>query len=99
MSEKKIKTRIQQKHDTEANWYAAGRGRNPFIPMIGELIIYDIDDNYHYTKGGGKCTIGIAICSIDVRRKGYATSALKTFIYYLMSKGIYEIYTYGRYAF
>lgn len=41
MSEKKIKTRIQQKHDTAANWYAAGTGSNPFVPMIGELIVYD----------------------------------------------------------
>jgi len=60
MAEKKIKTRIQQKHDTEANWLAAGTGSNPFIPMIGELIVYDIDDKYNYERtkvGDGKTPV------------------------------------------
>jgi hypothetical protein len=39
MAEKKIKTRIQQKHDLEANWLKA----TSFVPMAGELIIYDIE--------------------------------------------------------
>jgi hypothetical protein len=37
MSEKKIKTRIQHKHDSKVNWSAA----SGFIPLPGELIIYD----------------------------------------------------------
>lgn len=43
-------TRIQHKHDTEANWIRASRATNPFIPLLGEIIFYDADDNYHYTR-------------------------------------------------
>ena len=39
MSDKKLKTRIQLKHDLEVNWNKA----DSFIPMAGELIIYDIE--------------------------------------------------------
>ena len=39
MSEKKIKTRLQNKHDFESNWIIAGV--NGFTPLAGELIIYD----------------------------------------------------------
>lgn len=38
-TEKQLKTRLIQKHDTEANWNKATN----FIPKDGELIIYDID--------------------------------------------------------
>lgn len=40
---KTINARLQQKHDIEANWDKA----TGFIPMIGEIIVYDkeIDDN------------------------------------------------------
>lgn len=44
MSEKKLSSRIQQKHDTEANWLKATN----FTPRAGELIIYDVD-NMHST--------------------------------------------------
>ncbi len=60
---------------------------------IGGCSFYKIDDNFIFTKGEGKCAIGIGICSVNARRKGYATSAMKLFIYYLMSKGYYEFYT------
>ncbi|WP_346938418.1 GNAT family protein [uncultured Clostridium sp.] len=60
---------------------------------IGGCNSYNIDSNYKYTKGHGKCTIGIDICSVNARGKGYATSALKLFIYYLMSNGFNEFYT------
>ncbi len=43
MSEKKVKTRIQQKHDIEANWIKANNSSTPFVPMAGEIIIYDIE--------------------------------------------------------
>jgi hypothetical protein len=43
MSEKKVKTRIQQKHDIEANWITADE--HGFTPMAGELIIYDIESD------------------------------------------------------
>ena len=39
MTTKNIKGRIQHKHDVEANWQLATN----FIPMIGELIVYDPD--------------------------------------------------------
>ena len=41
MANKNIYSRIQLKHDTEANWIKAEN----FIPLIGEIIIYDIDEN------------------------------------------------------
>lgn len=45
-SEKEIKTRIVHKHDIEANWAKAIN----FIPKEGELIIYDPDGEYAYTR-------------------------------------------------
>jgi hypothetical protein len=36
---KNIKTRIQNKHDLEVNWLRA----ESFIPLQGELIVYDIE--------------------------------------------------------
>lgn len=39
MAQKKVKTRIQQKHDIEANWITASRAG--FVPLKGEIIIYD----------------------------------------------------------
>lgn len=48
-----INSRIIHKHDTEANWNKA----TSFIPKQGEIIIYDIDDNYTYERfkiGDGK---------------------------------------------
>lgn len=46
MSEKNLKTRIVHKHDTETNWDKA----TAFIPKQGELIIYDVDENYSYER-------------------------------------------------
>ena len=46
MSNKRIKTRIIQKHATEVNWAKAIN----FIPLQGEVIVYDIDDNYNYER-------------------------------------------------
>lgn len=43
---KKIQTRIQNKHDVEANWKLA----TGFKPLPGELIIYDEDENYSYKR-------------------------------------------------
>lgn len=48
--ELRVKGRIQNKHDTEAGWYAAGTAANPFIPLDGELIIYDPDSFYTYKR-------------------------------------------------
>lgn len=52
----KIKTRIQNKHDVEANWVQAVN----FIPMAGEVIVYDQDGNYDKPRikiGDGQTTI------------------------------------------
>lgn len=55
-NEKNIKSRIEHKHDTEANWKKAVN----FVPRAGELIIYDPDNNYNYARikiGDGKSTV------------------------------------------
>lgn len=46
MAEKTLRTRIQMKTDTEANWLRATN----FIPKNGEIIIYAIDENYSYQR-------------------------------------------------
>lgn len=46
MTEKTIKTRVVNKHDVEANWLRAEN----FVPLHGELIIYDVDDTHPYER-------------------------------------------------
>ena len=46
MAEKNFKSRIIHKHDSEENWEKA----TGFIPMQGEIIVYDIDANYDYER-------------------------------------------------
>lgn len=56
MPEKNIQSRIQHKHDTEANWNKT----TDFIPKDGEIIIYDKDENYNYERfkiGNGETLI------------------------------------------
>ena len=53
--EKNIKSRIQHKHDTEANWQKAEN----FVPLIGEIIVYDpdtINENSRIKIGDGITT-------------------------------------------
>jgi hypothetical protein len=45
-TEKRMNTRVQLKNDIEANWNLA----TGFTPRDGELIIYDIDENYTYPR-------------------------------------------------
>lgn len=47
-----IKSRIQLKNDTEANWNKAGPKDNSpgFIPLKGELIIYSADDAHPFFR-------------------------------------------------
>lgn len=58
MAEKKIKTRIQCKHDTHVNWKKAGS----FVPYDGELIVYhnsaDTESSTNYIEGNTKFKIG-----------------------------------------
>lgn len=42
MATKSIKTRIQSKHAIEADWVKA----TGFVPLAGELIIYDVDEKH-----------------------------------------------------
>lgn len=51
------KLRIRQKHDTEANWLKA----TTFVPLDGELIIYDVDDTHstpRFKVGDGIQVVG-----------------------------------------
>lgn len=41
-----IFTRMIQKHDKESEWLKA----IDFIPLSGEIIVYDEDDNYNYKR-------------------------------------------------
>lgn len=45
-NEKILNSRLQQKHDIEANWIKATN----FRPKPGEIIIYDADENYPYPR-------------------------------------------------
>lgn len=47
-----IKSRIQLKNDTEANWNKAGPkdGSQGFIPLRGELIIYSADETHPFFR-------------------------------------------------
>lgn len=55
-TERTLKTRVILKHDTEANWNKA----TTFVPKKGEVIIYDPDDTYSYSRqkiGDGEKTV------------------------------------------
>ena len=45
-TEKNVNVRVIFKHDTEANWNSATN----FVPKKGELILYDPDKTYDYTR-------------------------------------------------
>jgi hypothetical protein len=57
MAEKSIKTRIINKHDTEAEWNKI----KDKVPKKGELIIYDADSTYKYER----FKIGDGVTSIE----------------------------------
>ena len=53
----KIDTRIRHKHDTAENWAKA----TSFIPLLGELIVYDPDASFSYCRvkmGDGVNVVG-----------------------------------------
>ena len=64
-----IKTRIQLKSDTEANWNKAGPKENStgFVPLAGELIIYSADNAHPFSrlKVGDGITNVVALPFID----------------------------------
>lgn len=47
MVENYVDVRHIQKHETEANWLALAPN---FIPKRGEIIVYDVDENYNYER-------------------------------------------------
>lgn len=60
-----IKTRIKNKHDTEANWALAEN----FKPYAGEVIVYDVDANHAYPRfkvGDGVTVVANLPFSTDV---------------------------------
>lgn len=82
MAEKRLNTRIIHKHETEANWLLATN----FIPMQGEIIIYDIDSTHTYERvkvGDGK-TLVSALPFVDANKvdkvsgKGLSTNDYTT---------------------
>ena len=79
MNEKMFNTRIIHKHDIEANWAKALN----FIPKQGELIVYDIDENYNYERvkiGDGVTTVSNLpfIISEEIATKDYVESLFQT---------------------
>lgn len=46
MASKTFNGRIIHKHDIESNWNLAVN----FIPMQGEIIIYDVDETHEYER-------------------------------------------------
>lgn len=56
MAERILSTRVVQKHDLESNWNSTN-----FIPKQGEIIVYDVDDNYNYER----LKIGDGITSVN----------------------------------
>jgi hypothetical protein len=66
LSLKTVKTRIQHKHDIQANWEQAVN----FVPLAGELIIYDDhyfddDDNKVVVADAVKYKIGDGVTPIN----------------------------------
>ena len=56
MATTEFKTRIIHKNDIEENWNKA----TTFIPMKGEIIVYNVDENYDYERikvGDGLTTV------------------------------------------
>lgn len=80
MAEKKVKTRVQSKHDVEKNWNNATN----FSPLPGEIIIYDKDngvDGGTHTKprikvGDGTTLVGALPFVVDKEETDAQISAV-----------------------
>ena len=72
-----LKTRIQNRHDTEANWTTASNATKPFIPLKGEVIVYDPDATNTTPRvkiGDGTTKVGdLAFVAGDISK--YLTSS------------------------
>lgn len=65
-SGKTLQTRIQNKHDIEANWNQAIN----FVPLAGEIIIYDEDANNPYPRikiGDGETKLANLPWTVDIK--------------------------------
>ena len=78
---KTIQTRVQHKHDIESNWKKAIN----FVPLQGEIVVYDIDENYNdgkvyvNAKDVGEYTLNLDFSSNNVRWNGnYSHNATLT---------------------
>ena len=76
-----IKSRLQLKTDTEANWnrLAATNSSSGFIPLLGEIIIYAPDNTHSYSrmKIGNGTTNVVALPFIDAYFSGTPVLASK----------------------
>ena len=70
MAEKIFNSRLIHKHDIESNWLKAVN----FTPKQGEIIVYDIDDNYNYERF--KIGDGITL----VNSLPFADDSMKTYV-------------------
>lgn len=77
-NEKNINSRVQHKHDTEANWNKATN----FIPKAGEIIIYDADLTYNYPriKIGDGNTLLSTLSFIDKQKQDKITGTAGQFV-------------------
>ena len=77
---KQINSRLQQKHDIEANWNKAVN----FIPLLGELILYDPDETYNYTRfkvgDGIKVAKDLPFVMIDTMQVIHGTNTLASLL-------------------
>lgn len=83
-----LKTRIQNRHDTEANWTTASNATNPFIPLKGEVIVYDPDTTHTtprvkigdgVTKVGNLAFVGGDISKFVTTNTAQAIDGAKSF--------------------
>lgn len=83
-----LKTRIQNRHDTEANWTTASNATKPFIPLKGEIIVYDPDTTNTsprvkigdgVTKVGNLAFVGGNISNFVTTDTEQTISSLKSF--------------------
>lgn len=66
MADKNIYSRMQQKHDVQANWEKAVN----FIPLEGEIIIYDPDENNSSSRikiGDGKTKVNDLLFAENIK--------------------------------
>ena len=88
---KQINSRLQQKHDIEVNWNKAVN----FIPLLGELILYDPDETYNYTRfkvgDGIKVIKDLPFVMIDAMQVMHSTDTLASLLNMYMLQIDYDL--------